>query len=130
MDSQQQYIAQVKEEYDELGIWVPVNEEQEPTESVAAVVPKTEPTDQVRSSMISLFTLNYCIYYSMLIQVISDYHYPQQTKESQENQTKRTNQTSNKKRTACPTSRDVEFPAPQRPQRGPRRNNSAADERP
>ncbi|KAI4632071.1 uncharacterized protein J4E87_001542 [Alternaria ethzedia] len=50
MDPQQQYIAQVKEEYDELGIWVPVNEEQEPAESVATAVPKTEPTDQTTTT--------------------------------------------------------------------------------
>ena len=56
MDSQQQYIAQVKEEYDELGIWVPVNEEPEPAEGVSAAVPKIEPTDQVSLSMTSLLT--------------------------------------------------------------------------
>ncbi|KAI4666346.1 uncharacterized protein J4E79_002384 [Alternaria viburni] len=50
MDPQQQYIAQVKEEYDELGIWVPVNEEQEPAEGVAAAVPKVEPTDQTTTT--------------------------------------------------------------------------------
>ncbi|KAI4675104.1 uncharacterized protein J4E88_008008 [Alternaria novae-zelandiae] len=50
MDPQQQYIAQVKEEYDELGIWVPVNEEQVPVESVATPVPKIEPTDQTTTT--------------------------------------------------------------------------------
>ncbi|KAI4625981.1 hypothetical protein J4E80_003115 [Alternaria sp. BMP 0032] len=50
MDPQQQYIAQVKEEYDELGIWVPVNEDQEPAQSVATAVPKIEPTDQTTTT--------------------------------------------------------------------------------
>ncbi|KAI4694982.1 uncharacterized protein J4E84_001606 [Alternaria hordeiaustralica] len=50
MDPQQQYIAQVKEEYDELGIWVPVNEEPEPAEGVSAAVLKVEPTDQSQTT--------------------------------------------------------------------------------
>ncbi|KAI4646276.1 uncharacterized protein J4E78_009197 [Alternaria triticimaculans] len=44
MDRYQQYATRVKSEDDELGIWVPVN--QEPAEIVPAVVPKLEPTDK------------------------------------------------------------------------------------
>ena len=47
MDRHQYDGAKVKAEDDELGIWVPVN--QEPAESVPAVVPKDDPINRVSS---------------------------------------------------------------------------------
>ncbi|KAI4712232.1 hypothetical protein J4E89_002498 [Alternaria sp. Ai002NY15] len=45
MNPPQQYSVKVKEEYDELGIWVPVKQEQDSAESVPGAFVKDEPTD-------------------------------------------------------------------------------------
>jgi len=48
MNPHQQYSVKVKEESDELGIWVPVKQEHESAESVPGAFVKDEPTDHVR----------------------------------------------------------------------------------
>ncbi|KAH6870146.1 hypothetical protein BKA58DRAFT_401713 [Alternaria rosae] len=46
MDRHQQYGTRVKSEDEELGIWVPVKQEREPTERAPGVVPKVEPSGE------------------------------------------------------------------------------------
>ncbi|KAI4926179.1 hypothetical protein J4E85_006471 [Alternaria conjuncta] len=45
MDPHQQHGVRIKEEHDELGIWVPVKQERCSEERLPAVVPKVEPID-------------------------------------------------------------------------------------
>jgi hypothetical protein len=47
MDQHRQHGARVKEEEAELGIWVPVKQEQNTEKRMPAVVPKVESTKQV-----------------------------------------------------------------------------------
>jgi hypothetical protein len=50
MEQHRQHGARVKEEEAELGIWVPVKQEQNTEERVPAVVPKGVSTKQVSAS--------------------------------------------------------------------------------